>query len=84
MCTCIILFNGFCLAGLSFFLVQTYEDDKDGNRTWFATVDRVEEKLGHHASATVTKNFDRTPAQLVGARGEGFKQMLLLMNKKKS
>ena len=37
---------------------------------------KMEEKLGHHASATVTINFDRTPAMLVGARGEGFKQML--------
>jgi alkylation response protein AidB-like acyl-CoA dehydrogenase len=68
------------LSGLSFFLVETHTPNEDGTRTRHATIERVEEKLGHHASATVTVNFDKTPAQLVGARGEGFKQMLLLMN----
>ena len=59
---------------------RTYTPHADGTRTRHAKIERVEEKLGHHASATVTVNFDGTPAQLVGARGEGFKQMLLLMN----
>ena len=68
------------LSGLSFFLVETYTPHEDGTRTRHAALERVEEKLGHHASATVTINFDKTPAQLVGQRGEGFKQMLLLMN----
>ena len=68
------------LSGLSFFMVETYTPHADGTRTRHAKIERVEEKLGHHASATVTVNFDRTPAQLVGKRGEGFKQMLLLMN----
>ena len=68
------------LAGLSMFLVQTYEDDESGHRKRFATVDRVEEKLGHHGSATVSITFDRSPAHLIGQRGEGFKYMLLLMN----
>lgn len=68
------------LSGLSFFLVETYTPNEDGTRTRHAQIERIEEKLGHHASATVTINFDRTPAQLVGARGDGFKQMLLLMN----
>lgn len=68
------------LSGLSFFLVETYTPHADGSRTRHAAIERVEEKLGHHASATVTINFDTTPAQLVGKRGEGFKQMLLLMN----
>jgi len=68
------------LAGLSFFLAETFADNPDGSRTRFAQIERIEEKLGHHASATVTVNFDRTPAQLIGNRGEGFKQMLLLMN----
>jgi alkylation response protein AidB-like acyl-CoA dehydrogenase len=43
-------------------------------------VDRLEEKLGHHASATCAVSFERSPAQLIGERGQGFKQMLLLMN----
>ena len=68
------------LAGLSTFLVPAYVDNPDGTRTRLATVERLEEKLGHHASATCAISFERTPAYLIGERGEGFKQMLLLMN----
>jgi alkylation response protein AidB-like acyl-CoA dehydrogenase len=68
------------LGGLSFFLVPAYEDHADGTRTRLATVDRLEEKLGHHGSVTATISFDRTPAFLIGERGEGFKHMLTLMN----
>ncbi|EDM75368.1 acyl-CoA dehydrogenase [Plesiocystis pacifica SIR-1] len=67
------------LGGLSFFLVQTYEDTDEG-RERFATIDRAEEKMGHHAAATCAISFDRTPAHLLGKRGEGFKYMLTLMN----
>lgn len=67
------------LGGLSFFLVPTYEDTPDG-RERFASVDRLEEKMGHHASATCAISFDRSPAHLLGQRGEGFKYMLTLMN----
>ena len=49
-------------------------------RTRLATLDRVEEKLGHHGSATVALTFDKTPAELIGKRGEGFRYMLELMN----
>ncbi|MEA2701278.1 MAG: hypothetical protein QOI66_5549, partial [Myxococcales bacterium] len=68
------------LAGLSMFLVPAFRDEADGRRTRLATLDRIEEKLGHHGSATVAITFDRTPAQLVGKRGEGFRQMLEIMN----
>ncbi len=68
------------LAGLSFFLVPAYEDLPDGTRKHLATVDRVEEKLGHHGSVTASISFDQTPAMLIGNRGEGFKYMLTLMN----
>ncbi len=68
------------LRGLSMFLAPAYETDEDGNKRWLATVSGVEEKLGHNASATVSIVFDRTPAQLIGERGEGFRYMLLLMN----
>ena len=68
------------LQGLSIFLVPTWKDAEDGTRIPLATFERLEEKLGHHGSATVTISFDRTPAHLIGKRGEGFKQMLLLMN----
>jgi alkylation response protein AidB-like acyl-CoA dehydrogenase len=68
------------LKGLSMFLVKAYEDGPDGKRTRIVGLDRIEEKLGHHGSATAALNFDRAPAQLVGKRGEGFKYMLTLMN----
>jgi alkylation response protein AidB-like acyl-CoA dehydrogenase len=67
------------LNGLSLFLVKTYED-QDGKRTHLASLDRVEEKMGHHGSVTAARTFERTPAELVGKRGDGFKHMLLLMN----
>jgi alkylation response protein AidB-like acyl-CoA dehydrogenase len=67
------------LKAMSLFLVPAYED-KDGQRIRHARVDRLEEKLGHHGSATAAIVFDRSPAQLVGKRGEGFKNMLFLMN----
>jgi len=68
------------LQGLSMFMVKAYEDDENGSRTRFVTVDRIEEKMGHHGSATASLTFDRTPAELVGQRGEGFPYMLTLMN----
>lgn len=68
------------LNGLSMFLVKTYEEDADGNRTRIVKLSRVEKKLGHHGSATCGLLFDKAPAELVGKRGEGFKYMLTLMN----
>jgi alkylation response protein AidB-like acyl-CoA dehydrogenase len=68
------------LAGLSMFLVKTYEDRPDGTRQRFVTLERVEEKLGHHGSVTAALSFERAPAELIGKRGEGFKYMLVLMN----
>ncbi len=68
------------LGGLSFFLVKTYDENADGTKTWYTSFDRIEEKMGHHGSVTAAQTFDKTPALLVGKRGEGFKQMLLLMN----
>ncbi len=67
------------LKAMSLFLVPAYED-VGGQRVRHARVDRLEEKLGHHGSATAAIVFDRSPAQLVGKRGEGFKNMLFLMN----
>ena len=67
------------LGGLSLFLVPAWED-RDGQRVRTTTLDNVESKLGHNGSATVSISFERSPAQLLGKRGEGFKLMLLLMN----
>lgn len=68
------------LDGLSLFMVPAYEDLPDGTRKRTATLDRVEEKLGHEGSATAAITFERSPAHLIGNRGDGFKLMLLLMN----
>ncbi|MGE0320722.1 MAG: acyl-CoA dehydrogenase family protein [Polyangiaceae bacterium] len=68
------------LDGLGMFLVPTYHEDEDGNRTRVVTIDRLEEKLGHHGSATASLSFDRAPAELVGKPGDGFRYMLVLMN----
>jgi len=68
------------LKGLSMFVVKAFEEDESGAIKRFVSVDRLEEKLGHHASATATVSFDRSPAELVGERGDGFKYMLILMN----
>lgn len=68
------------LGGLSFFLVPAWEDLPGGQRKRIVTIDRVEEKLGHHGSCTCALTFDRAPAFLLGKRGEGFKYMLTMMN----
>lgn len=68
------------LKGLSLFLVPAYTDHPDGTRERHVTVERIEEKLGHHGSATVALSFEGAAGELVGKRGEGFKYMLLLMN----
>lgn len=67
------------LDGLSMFLVKAYDDGPEG-RVRHAHLAGVEEKLGHHASATATVVFDETPAELVGEVGEGFRYMLTMMN----
>ena len=68
------------LAGLSMFLVRAWRDEPGGRRTRFVTVDRIEEKLGHHGSATAALTFDNAPAELIGRPGEGFRYMLEIMN----
>lgn len=68
------------LKGLSLFLVPTTRTNKDGNVQTNVVVDRLEEKIGHHASATCSVIFDKSHAILIGKIGDGFKHMLLLMN----
>jgi len=67
------------LKGLSMFLVPTYEE-KNGKRRQIVSIDRLEEKLGQHGSATAARTFERAPARLLGRRGDGFRYMLVLMN----
>ena len=68
------------LGGLSMFMVPAHITDADGNRQRQVEVTRLEEKLGHHASATCALSFDGARAELIGKRGEGFRYMLILMN----
>jgi alkylation response protein AidB-like acyl-CoA dehydrogenase len=68
------------LEGISLFLVRAFEEDEAGNRVRQSVLERVDEKLGHHGSATVTITFDDSPGELIGKRGDGFRLMLLLMN----
>ncbi len=71
--------GGMGLDGLSLFLVPAYEDTAEGRKR-FTTLDKVEDKLGHNGSATIAISYDRSPAFLIGQRGDGFKLMLMLMN----
>jgi hypothetical protein len=68
------------LKAMSLFLVPAWQWGEDGEKLRTVSVDGVEHKLGHTASTTCTVGYDRSPARLIGKRGEGFKQMLLLMN----
>jgi alkylation response protein AidB-like acyl-CoA dehydrogenase len=68
------------LAGLSLYLVRAFSEDENGKRVRHSVLERIDEKLGHHGSATVTITFEESPAELIGGRGDGFKLMLMLMN----
>jgi len=63
--------------GLSLFLCpRTLPDGEDNH----VRVTRLEHKLGIHGSPTAAIEFDEAKAWRVGAKGEGFKAMLTLMN----
>ena len=56
-------------------------DGKDDPNTKFNyTVNKIEDKLGLHGSATCEINFDGSVAYLLGENGKGFQHMLHLMN----
>ncbi len=67
------------LDAISLFFVPQ-ELRRDGKIIRNITIDRVEEKIGHHASATCSLVYDNSEAQLVGNEGDGFKLMLKIMN----
>ncbi len=67
------------LKALSMFLVPL-TIERDGKTIVNGYVDRVEEKIGHHSSATCSVQFDNSEAELIGEPGEGFQMMLMLMN----
>ncbi|MCG3172438.1 MAG: Crotonobetainyl-CoA dehydrogenase [Myxococcota bacterium] len=53
---------------------------RDGKLVDNVVIGGLEEKMGHHGSATCTLNYDNSEGFLIGKRGTGFEQMLLLMN----
>ena len=67
------------LKGLSLFFVRRHLE-RDAKRVVNVVVDKVEEKLGHHGSATCSLVYEDSEAELIGERGQGFELMLLMMN----
>ncbi|AKU90468.1 acyl-CoA dehydrogenase family protein [Vulgatibacter incomptus] len=67
------------LKGLSLFLVPRILE-KNGDRIHNVRITKVEEKLGHHGSATCSLEYDESEGELIGERGQGFELMLVLMN----
>lgn len=67
------------LDGLSLFLAPRLLE-RDGAKVENIKVTKVEEKLGHSSSPTVSLLYEDSQAELVGALGQGFELMLVLMN----
>ena len=67
------------LKDLSLFLVPR-KIERGGKTVNNVVIERLEEKLGIHASVTCTLAYDDSEAELIGRRGQGFQLMLLLMN----
>lgn len=67
------------LKALSLFLVPR-KIEKDGRLVDNVKITKVEEKLGHHGSATCSLLYEDSVGELVGRRGEGFQLMTVLMN----
>ena len=67
------------LKDLSLFWVPR-KVQRDGKTVNNVEIDRLEEKLGIHASVTASLSYDNSEAELLGERGQGFELMLMLMN----
>lgn len=67
------------LKALSLFMVPR-RLERDGRTVENVKVTKVEEKLGHHGSATCSLLYEDSEGELVGERGQGFELMLMLMN----
>ena len=67
------------LKGLSLFLVeQWYKEGRE--RIENVRIGKVEHKIGHRGSPTCSLIYDNSLGELIGARGEGFQLMLVMMN----
>lgn len=71
--------GGDGLKALSLFLVPRVVE-RDGRKVENVKVTKVEEKIGHHGSATVSLYYEDSVGELIGKRGQGFELMLNLMN----
>ncbi len=67
------------LDGLSLFLVPR-RLERDGEEVENIKVTKVEKKLGHNSSPTVSLLYEESEGELIGKLGEGFPLMLMLMN----
>jgi len=67
------------LKGLSLFLVPRVIE-KNGDKIHNVTITKLEEKLGHHGSATCSLLYENSVGELIGQRGQGFELMAVLMN----
>ncbi len=68
--------------GLSLFLVPKFYPDGE-KESWVRSAvycERIEEKMGIHASPTCVMRFDETRAWLVGEAGRGLNAMFVMMN----
>ncbi|MDM7941832.1 MAG: acyl-CoA dehydrogenase family protein [Hydrogenophaga sp.] len=63
--------------GLSLFLVPKHQTD--GTRS-SVHCERIEEKMGIHASPTCVMRFDEAAASIVGEPGKGLNAMFVMMN----
>ncbi len=63
--------------GLSLFSCPSLLEDGTRNSV---TVERIEEKMGLHASPTCQLHFNNAQAELIGNLNEGLKAMFILMN----
>jgi len=72
--------SGEGLKDLSLFWVPR-KIHRDGKTVNNVVIDRLEEKLGIHASVTASLSYNNSEAELLGKRGQGFELILMLMNK---
>ena len=57
-----------------------YNERRERPAPRIVTLDRIEDKMGHHGSVTAAWTSIAHRRSLVGKRGEGFKYMLMLMS----
>ena len=67
------------LKKLSLFLVPR-QIQREGRTIENIKITKIEEKVGHHGSATCSLEFDNSESDLIGEVNQGFELMLMMMN----